>query len=106
VVVLRLLNVGDVSDGLKELLLKDAAEVLEGAIRRSDHAGRLGDDTFGTVLVGCKGREGADAFYARFEQALARVGRQRPAALELAHSIKSLGDCESPEQVLEEVLAV
>ena len=106
VVVLRLLNLGDVGDGLKELLLKDAAEVLEGAIRRSDHAGRLGDDTFGTVLVGCKGREGADAFFARFEQALARVGKQRPAALELSHSIKALGDCDSPEQALEEALTV
>jgi diguanylate cyclase (GGDEF)-like protein len=106
VVVLRLLNLADVGDGLKELLLKDVAEVLEGAIRRSDHAGRLGDDTFGTVLVGCKGREGADAFYARFEQALARVNKQRPKTLELAHSIKALGDCESPEQALEEALQV
>jgi diguanylate cyclase (GGDEF)-like protein len=109
VVVLRLTNLGEVAerhgDGLKELLLKDAAEVLEAAIRRSDHAGRLGDDTFGSVLVGCKGREGADAFYARVEHALGRVTQERPASLQLAHSITALGECDSPEQALEEALA-
>jgi GGDEF domain-containing protein len=106
VVVVRLLNLGELGAGLKELLLKDAAEVLEAAIRRSDHAGRLGDDSLGSVLVGCKGREGAEAFYARFEQALARVTQERPASLQLAHSIKALGDCDSPEQALEETLTV
>jgi diguanylate cyclase (GGDEF)-like protein len=106
VVVLRLLNLGDVGDGLKELLLKDAAEVLESAARRSDHLGRLGDDTLGAVLVGCKGPQGAEAFYARVEEAIARVTDERPASLELEHSIKALGECESPEQALEETLAV
>jgi diguanylate cyclase (GGDEF)-like protein len=109
VVVLRLTNLAEVAerhgDGLKELLLKEAAEVLEAAIRRSDHAGRLGDDTFGAVLVGCKGREGADAFYARVEHAVARVTEARAASLQLAHSITALGECDSPEQALEEALA-
>lgn len=113
VVVVRLSNLGEVAerhgDGLKELLLKDAAEVLEAAIRRSDHAGRLADDAFGTVLVGCKGRAGAEAFYVRFEQALRRVTRERPASPELLHTIRALGDFESPEKALseaEETLAV
>jgi diguanylate cyclase (GGDEF)-like protein len=106
VVVLRLLNLGDVGDGLKELLLKDAAEVLESAIRRSDHAGRLDEDSLGVVLVGCKGAEGAEAFFARVEEALARVTQERPASPELAHSIKALGECDSPEQALQEALAV
>jgi GGDEF domain-containing protein len=105
VVVVRLVNLGEVGDGLRELLLKDAAEVLEAAIRRSDHAGRLTDDSLGAVLLGCKGREGAEAFYARFEHALARVTLERPASLQLAHSIKALDECDSPEQSLEEVLA-
>jgi diguanylate cyclase (GGDEF)-like protein len=106
VVVLRLTNLAQVAerhgDGLKELLLKDAAEVLEASIRRSDHAGRLDDDVLGAVLVGCKGLEGAEAFYARFEQGLARVTRERRASLQVAHSIKALGECDSPEQGLEE----
>jgi diguanylate cyclase (GGDEF)-like protein len=109
VVVLRLTNLAQVAErhgeGLKELLLKDAAEVLEGAIRRSDHAGRLADDVLGAVLVGCKGLEGAEAFYTRFEQGLARATQERPASLQLAHSIKALDECESPEQGLEEVVA-
>jgi len=106
VVMVRLENLAEVAerhgDGLKELLLKDAAEVLESAIRRSDHAGRLGEDTLGVVLVGCKGAEGAEAFFIRFEQALARVTGERPASLELAHSIRALGQCDSPEQALEQ----
>ena len=104
-VVLRIPNHAEVAerhgDGLKELLLKDAAEVLEAAMRRSDHAGRLADDSFGAVLVGCKGREGAEAFYARFEQELARVTQERPAALQLEHSIMALRDSDSPEQALQ-----
>ena len=89
-------------DGLKELLLKDAGEVLEAAIRRSDHAGRLSDDSFGVVLVGCKGRAGADAFYSRFQLALARATQERPSSLELSYSVKALGDCDSPEAVLQQ----
>ena len=48
--------------GLGELLLRDAADVMEEAIRRTDHAGRLGEDVYAAVLVGCKGPAGADAF--------------------------------------------
>jgi diguanylate cyclase (GGDEF)-like protein len=106
VVVLRLTNLGQIAerhgDGLKELLLKEAGEVLERAIRRSDHAGRLDDDALGAVLVGCKGIEGAEAFYERFEQGIARVTQERPASLQVTHSIKALGECDTPEQGLEE----
>ncbi|MGH2763938.1 MAG: GGDEF domain-containing protein [Thermoleophilaceae bacterium] len=106
VVLLRLRNLGEVAErygeGLKELLLKDAAEVLEGAMRRSDHAGRVADDTLGAVLVGCKGREGAEAFYGRFEQGLAQIARDRPAAPRLEHAIRALGECDSPERALQD----
>ena len=106
VVVVGMPNLAEVGerhgDGLKELLLKDAGEVLEAAIRRSDHAGRLSDDSFGVVLVGCKGRAGADAFYSRFQQALARATQERPSSLELSYSVKALGDCDSPEAVLQQ----
>jgi diguanylate cyclase (GGDEF)-like protein len=105
VVVIRLSNLAEVAErhgaGVKELLVKDAAEVLEGSIRRSDHSGRLGDDSFGIVLVGCKGPQGAEAFYTRFEQGLARVTRERPASLVAARSIAALGECDSPEAALQ-----
>ena len=83
-----------------ELMLKDAADVMQTAVRRTDHAGRLGDDTFGAVLVGCKGLEGAAAFIGRYGQALTRVTHERPAQLELSYAICSLGDAESPEAAL------
>ena len=61
-----------------------------------------GDDAFGVVLVGCKGRAGAEAFYGRFQQALARVTRERPATPEVGYSIRALAECDSPEEALEE----
>jgi GGDEF domain-containing protein len=83
-----------------ELMLKDAADVMQTAIRRTDHAGRLAEDGFGAVLVGCKGLEGAAAFIGRYGQALTRVTQERPARLEIAYAICSLGDAESPEAAL------
>jgi GGDEF domain-containing protein len=87
-----------------ELLLRDGADVLESAIRRTDHAGRLADDLFGAVLVGCKGREGAEAFFERFQQGLARVTSERPATLELAYAVLALGKAESPDSALADVV--
>jgi diguanylate cyclase (GGDEF)-like protein len=106
-VLCRLANLADVTGRLgepvSELLLKDTAEVMEEAIRRSDHAGRLADDLFGAVLVGCKGPTGAEAFFTRFSDALARVTRERPAGLELAYALVALGEVDSPEAALEQV---
>ena len=103
----RLANLSDVTDrhgaGLGELLLRDSADVMEEAIRRTDHAGRLGDDVLGAVLVGCKGPEGADAFFERFQHALARVTSERPATLEVAYAVLALGRAESPENALREI---
>jgi diguanylate cyclase (GGDEF)-like protein len=86
-----------------ELLLKDAADVMQTAIRRTDYAGRLTDDTYGAVLVGCKGLEGAAAFIGRYGQAVARVTRERPAQLDFSYSICSLGGAESPEAALGQI---
>jgi diguanylate cyclase (GGDEF)-like protein len=101
----ELSNLGDIYErhgsAVAELLLKDAAEVAEAAIRRTDHAGRLADDLFGIVLVGCKGREGADAFFDRFAGALARVTHDRSASVELGYAVVALGQAESPEHGLE-----
>jgi diguanylate cyclase (GGDEF)-like protein len=101
----RLDNLGDVrarlGDGVAELLLRDAADVLEEAMRRSDHAGRLDHDVFAALLVGCKGQEGADAFFDRFASAVARSPGERPAELELAYATVPLGSADSPEGVLQ-----
>jgi hypothetical protein len=84
-------------------MLKDAADVMGTAIRRTDHAGRLADDAYGAVLVGCKGLEGAAAFVGRYSQALERVTQERPGRFELAYAICSLGDAGSPEAALERI---
>ena len=103
----RLTNLADVTErhgaGLGELLLRDAAEVMEEAIRRTDHAGRLGEDVYGAVLVGCKGPAGADAFFERFQHALGRVTSERPATLEVAYAVLALGKAESPEEALRQI---
>lgn len=90
---------------IAELLLKDAADVMQTAIRRTDHAGRIDADLFGAVLVGCKGLEGAAAFIGRYSQALGRATHDRPARLELGYAIRSLGEAESPEAALERIEA-
>jgi diguanylate cyclase len=51
-------------EAMADLLLKDAAEVLGGAVRRTDHLGRVSHEALGAVLVGCKGPDGAHAFLA------------------------------------------
>ena len=103
----RLTNLADVTNrhggGVGELLLRDAADVMEEAIRRTDHAGRLGEDVYAAVLVGCKGQEGADAFFERFQHALARVTSERPATLEVAYAVLALGKAESPEEALRQI---
>lgn len=104
----RLVNLAEVTErhgsGVAELLLRDCADVLESAIRRADHAGRLSDDLVGAVLVGCKGRQGAEAFFERFQQGLDRVTGERPAKLELAYAALALGKAESPEAALKNVI--
>jgi diguanylate cyclase (GGDEF)-like protein len=103
-IVSRLTNLSAITarhgSGVAELLLRDAADVLESAIRRTDHAGRLADDLFGTVLVGCKGRQGAEAFFERFQQGVTRVTTERPGTLELAYSVLALRTTDSPESAL------
>src|ERR671911_843448 len=107
VLACRITNVRQISErhgvAVGELLLKDAADVMQTAIRRTDHAGRLADDAFGAVLVGCKGLDGAAAFIGRYGQALQRVTHERPAQLEVAYAMCSLGDAESPEAALERI---
>jgi diguanylate cyclase (GGDEF)-like protein len=109
VLAFRVSNLGAVAarygSAVAELMLKDAADVMQTAIRRTDHAGRIGKDGFGAVLVGCKGLEGAAAFIGRYGQALTRVTQERPARLDLSYAICSLGDAETPEAALARIEA-
>jgi diguanylate cyclase (GGDEF)-like protein len=86
---------------MANLLLKDVAEVLTGAIRRTDYLARVSEDGLSVVLVGCKGPDGALAFLGRFERSLERATASRPAAVQLSYGIQRLADADSPRQALE-----
>ena len=88
-------------EAMANLLLKDVAEVLGGAIRRTDYLARVSPDGLGAVLVGCKGPDGALAFLSRFERALERASGGRPASLTLSYGIQRLADAGSPREALE-----
>lgn len=94
-VVCRARNLRAVSDrygdAMAKLLLKDMADVIGGAIRGGDKAGRTGDAELSVLLAGCKGREGADAFRGRLVESLARVTSGRAARPELSWGIRELG---------------
>jgi diguanylate cyclase (GGDEF)-like protein len=93
--------VGRYGEAMANLLLKDVAEVLSGAIRRTDHLARVSADGLSAVLVGCKGPDGALAFLSRFERSLERVTAGRPASLELSYGIQRLAEADSPEAALQ-----
>ena len=88
-------------EAMANLLLKDVAEVLGGAIRRTDYLARASNDALVAVLVGCKGPDGALAFLGRFERSLERLASSRPAALQLSYGIQRLADADSPQHALE-----
>jgi GGDEF domain-containing protein len=88
-------------EAMANLLLKDVAEVLGGAVRRTDYLARVSPDGLSAVLVGCKGPDGALAFLGRFERALERVADGRPASLQLSYGVQRLAEADSPQQALE-----
>ena len=88
-------------EAMTNLLLKDVAEVLGGAIRRTDYLARVSPDALSAVLVGCKGPEGALAFLGRAERALERATEGRPAGLQLSYGIQRLADADSTNEALE-----
>lgn len=88
-------------DAMADLLMKDVSEVLRGTIRRTDYVGRVGANQFGVVLVGCKGPEGAKAFFDRFQFALDKVKGGRPVEPEVTYGALSLADAQSAEQALD-----
>jgi diguanylate cyclase (GGDEF)-like protein len=86
---------------MAELILKDLSEALGATIRRTDHLGRVGETTFATVLVGCKGPEGAQAFFERFKVAFGRVAGTRPVDVGASYGAVALAESESPDAALE-----
>ena len=87
-------------EAMANLLLKDVAEVLGGAIRRTDYLARVSPDGLSAVLVGCKGPEGALAFLGRVERSLERATGP-PRGLQLSYGIQRLADADSTIQALE-----
>jgi GGDEF domain-containing protein len=87
-------------DAVADLLLQSTGEVILADVRRSDIAGRVGDEVFGVILVGCRGVEGGEAFMARLHGAFERKLGQRPEKLELVWGIERLGDADSAEGAL------
>jgi len=87
-------------DAVADLILQSTGEVILADVRRSDIAGRVSDDTFGVILVGCRGIEGADAFMSRLQGAFERKLGQRPEKLALACGIERLAEADSAEAAL------
>ncbi len=83
-----------------DLLLQSTGEVIATDMRRSDIAGRIGDYTFGVILVGCNGVEGTDAFLTRLQGSFERKLGHRPERLGLVSAIERLSDAESAESAL------
>lgn len=86
---------------MADLILKDVSEAMRATVRRTDHVSRVGVDSFAAVLVGCKGPEGASAFFDRFRDALARVASGRPVKVTASYGAQPLAGAASPEQALE-----
>jgi GGDEF domain-containing protein len=84
-----------------ELALKDAAEILAGSIRSTDHAGRIGEMSLGAVMVGCPDLAGANAFTRRYESALARATGHRAARMAVSCASHPLADASSAAEALE-----
>ena len=87
-------------DAVADLLLQTTGEVIQADVRRSDIAGRVGNDTFGVILVGCRGVEGAEAFMARLQGAFERRLGRRPEKLDLVWGLQRLAEADTAEAAL------
>jgi diguanylate cyclase (GGDEF)-like protein len=91
---------GRYGEPMADLVLRQAAETVSGAIRGGDHAGRLGGDVLAAVLVDCRGAEGAAAFCDRLATTIARATSERSAAVGTSLTPLRLGDYESSADAL------
>jgi GGDEF domain-containing protein len=86
------------------LALKDAAEALAGAVRTTDHIGRIGEMDLAVALVGAPDEASVEPLVRRFSDALRRVTRGRPVTVSTNFGVASLAESPSPEQGLEHAL--
>ncbi len=109
IVVCRALDLDAVTAGhgqaVARQLIKDMADVLEAAIRNADHIGRTGADEISVLLVGCKGRPGAEAFFERFLTSFARVTSSSKATLTVAYGARALASADGCDEAFEEARA-
>lgn len=91
---------GSAAAPVATLGLKDAADVLAGSARATDHVGRVGAMTLAAVLVGCDSPEGAQAFVDRYRRALDRATEGRPFAVTAACAFFDLEHADSAPEAL------
>ena len=91
----------DAGRAMAKLALKDAAAVLAGCARTTDHVGRVGDANLAAVLVGCETTEDAQRFIQRFRSALRRTTRSRPFRIDISSGVRHLADATSASEALE-----
>jgi GGDEF domain-containing protein len=85
---------------LATLAVKDAAAVLAGTTRATDHVGRVRQMDLAAILVGCDGAPGAEAFIRRYQGALERASRARPVSIAVSWGFQALEDADSPVDAL------
>jgi diguanylate cyclase (GGDEF)-like protein len=92
---------GQFGDAMGDLFLRDVARALQAVSRKTDAVGRVGDNRFAVLLVGCNGDAGAVAFINRMRIALARTMSERPATVDTAIGFHALADSTSASDALE-----
>ena len=85
-----------------KLALKDAAEALAGAVRTTDHIGRVGEMDLGVAMIGCPDQAGVEALSDRFLNALRRITHGRPVPVTVTHGAVPLAGTESAAEALEQ----
>jgi GGDEF domain-containing protein len=88
-----------------DLLLRDAARSISANIRQTDLHARVDDETFGVLLVGCGGPEGAGAFVRRVREGLEVLTAERPIHPEMLVSMQDLATAGSAVEALESATA-
>jgi GGDEF domain-containing protein len=98
-VAFRVEGAAGAGGAIDRIAVRIAAEVLEGCIRKTDRAARVGEQPLVATLVGCPADQ-APAFVSRFRAALDRVTRSGNPAVDLAYGVRELATTSSAEEAL------
>jgi GGDEF domain-containing protein len=90
---------------MADLLLRDAARAISANIRQTDLHARVDAETFGVLLVGCGGPDGAGAFVRRVREGLEVLTAERPMHPELLVSMQDLAAAGSAGEALDAATA-